>query len=73
MVCLEMVADKATKASFARGAKEVAAVARETYRLGAMVRTSGPNVILSPALTINRAEIDFLCDALEAAFAKVAG
>jgi putrescine---pyruvate transaminase len=73
MVCLEMVADKATKAAFGRGAKEVAAVAREAYRLGAMVRTSGPNVILSPALTIEREQVDLLCDALEAAFAKVEG
>jgi putrescine aminotransferase len=73
MVCIEMVADKATKASFARGAKEVSAVAREAYKLGAMVRTSGPNIILSPALTISRAEIDVLCDAIEAAFAKVEG
>ncbi|MEO6854496.1 MAG: aminotransferase class III-fold pyridoxal phosphate-dependent enzyme, partial [Rhodoferax sp.] len=72
MVCLEMVADKATKASFARGAKEVTEVAREAYRLGAMVRTSGPNIILSPALTISRSEIDVLCDALEGAFKKVA-
>jgi adenosylmethionine-8-amino-7-oxononanoate aminotransferase len=73
MVCVEMVADKATKASFARGAKEVAEVAREAYRRGAMVRTSGPNIILSPALTISREEIDVLCDALEGAFAKVGG
>lgn len=73
MVCIEMVADKATKASFPRGAKEVNAVAREAYRLGAMIRTSGPNIILSPALTINRAEIDFLCDVLEKAFAAVEG
>jgi putrescine---pyruvate transaminase len=71
MVCIEMVADKATKAPFARGAKEVSAVAREAYRLGAMVRTSGPNIILSPALTISRQEIDVLCDALEAAFTEV--
>lgn len=71
MVCIEMVANKVTKASFARGAREVTAVAREAYRLGAMVRTSGPNIILSPALNISRQEIDVLCDALEAAFAKV--
>ena len=71
MVCLEMVADKKTKAAFGRGAKEVAAVAKEAYRLGAMVRTSGPNIILSPALTINREQIDQLCDALEQAFHKV--
>jgi putrescine---pyruvate transaminase len=73
MVCLEMVSDKATKAAFGRGAKEVAMVAREAYKLGAMVRTSGPNVILSPALTIQREQVDLLCDALEAAFAKVEG
>jgi len=73
MVCLEMVADQATKAPFGRGAKEVAMVAREAYKLGAMVRTSGPNVILSPALTIEREQVDLLCDALEAAFARVEG
>ncbi len=73
MVAIEMVADKATKAAFGRGAKEVAEVAREAYRRGVMVRTSGANIILSPALTISREEIDFLCDALEAAFAKVEG
>ncbi|MDB5998425.1 MAG: tpa [Rhizobacter sp.] len=73
MVCVEMVADKATKASFPRGAKEVTAVAREAYRRGAMVRTSGPNIILSPALTISRQEIDVLCDALEGAFQAVGG
>jgi len=73
MVCLEMVADKATKAGFGRGAKEVASVAREAYRRGAMVRTSGANIILSPALTIERHQIDLLCDALEGAFATVEG
>jgi adenosylmethionine-8-amino-7-oxononanoate aminotransferase len=71
MACLELVADKASKAPFGRGAKEVTAVAREAYRRGAMVRTSGPNIILSPALTISREEIDVLCDALEGAFETV--
>jgi len=68
MACLEMVADKATGAPLPRGAKQVARVAREAYKRGAMVRTSGGNVILSPALTIERAQIDLLCDALDAAF-----
>ena len=71
MACLELVADQASKAPFGRGAKEVTAVAREAYRRGAMVRTSGANIILSPALTISREEIDVLCDALEGAFAAV--
>jgi adenosylmethionine-8-amino-7-oxononanoate aminotransferase len=33
-----------------------------------MVRLSGANIILSPALTIERAQLDLLCDALEGAF-----
>lgn len=73
MVCMELVADKATKAPFPRGAKEVAQVAREAYRRGAMVRTSGANIILSPALTIDRAQLDLLCDALDAALKTVGG
>ncbi|MCL4698359.1 MAG: aminotransferase class III-fold pyridoxal phosphate-dependent enzyme, partial [Burkholderiaceae bacterium] len=73
MACLELVADRRTKAPLPRGAKEVAAVAREAYRRGAMVRTSGANLILSPALTIERTQIDLLCDALAAAFATVEG
>ena len=73
MVCLELVADQAKKTPLPRGAKEVGAVARSAYRRGAMVRTSGSNIIMSPALTINRAEIDVLCDALDAAFAEVEG
>jgi adenosylmethionine-8-amino-7-oxononanoate aminotransferase len=32
-----------------------------------MIRTSGGNIILSPALTIERAQIDLLCDALDQA------
>lgn len=71
MGCLELVADRATKAAFPRGAKEVNAVAREAYRRGAMIRTSGANVILSPALTIEREQIDLLCDALDGALSAV--
>ena len=71
MACVEMVADRRTKAAFGRGSKVVAEVAREAYRRGAMVRTSGANLILSPALTIERAQVDLLCDALEGAFAAV--
>jgi len=71
MVCLELVADQKTKAPLPRGAKEISAIARNAYKRGAMVRTSGANIILSPALTITREEIDYLCDALEGAVAEV--
>jgi adenosylmethionine-8-amino-7-oxononanoate aminotransferase len=71
MGCLELVADRATKAAFPRGAKQVNRVAREAYQRGAMIRTSGANIILSPALTIERSQIDLLCDALDASLAAV--
>jgi putrescine---pyruvate transaminase len=69
MAGIELVADKATKAAFPVGAPELARVHRETYQRGAMIRLSGPNIILSPALTIERSQLDLLCDALEGAFA----
>jgi putrescine---pyruvate transaminase len=71
MAGIEIVADKATRAPFPRGAPELARVHRETYRRGAMIRLSGANIILSPALTIERSQIDLLCDALDGAFAAV--
>jgi adenosylmethionine-8-amino-7-oxononanoate aminotransferase len=71
MVCLELVSDRATRATLPRGAKQVSQVAREAYRRGAMIRTSGANIILSPALTISREQLDLLCDALDGAFGAV--
>jgi adenosylmethionine-8-amino-7-oxononanoate aminotransferase len=71
MAGIELVADQRTKAPFPRGAPELARVHREAYKRGAMIRLSGANIILSPALTIERAQIDLLCDALEGAFAAV--
>jgi len=71
MAGIELVADKASRKPFPRGAPELARVHREAYKRGAMIRLSGANIILSPALTIERSEIDFLCDALEGAFAAV--
>lgn len=63
MACLELASDRASK--------DAALVAREAYKRGAMVRTSGANIILSPALTIDRSQVDLLCDALADAFRAV--
>lgn len=71
MAGIELVADRATRAPFPRGAPELARVQREAYRRGAMIRLSGATIILSPALSIERAQIDLLCDALEGAFAAI--
>ena len=70
MAGIELVADKRPVAPFPRGAPELTRVQREAYKRGAMIRLSGANIILSPALTIERAQIDLLCDALEGAFAR---
>jgi putrescine---pyruvate transaminase len=71
MAGIELVANKAKRTPFPRGAPQLAGVQREAYKRGAMIRLSGANIILSPALTIERSEIDFMCDALEGAFAAV--
>ena len=68
---IEMVSDKAARTSFTRSSDIPQRVAREAYQRGAMVRISGPNMILSPPLIITREEIDHLVDILEASFAAV--
>lgn len=71
MTGIEMVSDKAQRTPLPRSSDIPARVAREAYQRGAMVRISGPNMILSPPLVITREEIDHLVDILEAAFATV--
>jgi adenosylmethionine-8-amino-7-oxononanoate aminotransferase len=71
MLGIEMVADKAKRTPMPRTSDIPARVAKEAYQRGLMVRISGPNLILSPPLVISQAEIDFLCDTLEAVFASV--
>jgi adenosylmethionine-8-amino-7-oxononanoate aminotransferase len=72
MCGIEMVSDKAKRTPVPRTSDIPQRVAREAYRRGAMVRISGPNMILSPPLIISREEIDMLVEILEASFAAVA-
>jgi adenosylmethionine-8-amino-7-oxononanoate aminotransferase len=71
MACVEMVSDKTARTAFTRASDVPARVAREAYKRGAMVRISGPNMILSPPLVITREEVDHLVDVLEDTFAAV--
>jgi putrescine aminotransferase len=71
MLGIEMVSDKAKRIPLARSNDISARVAKAAYKAGLMVRISGPNLILSPPLTITREEVDFMCDVLESAFAAV--
>jgi adenosylmethionine-8-amino-7-oxononanoate aminotransferase len=71
MLGIEMVEDKALRTPMPRSNDIPARVAKEAYQRGLMVRISGPNLILSPPLVISLAEVNQLCDLLEASFAAV--
>jgi putrescine---pyruvate transaminase len=71
MVGLEMVADKKTRSPLPRSNDILPRIAKAAYRRGAMVRTSGANIILSPPLIVTQAEIDVLVDIIEASFDEV--
>ena len=63
MTAMELVSDRETKAPV--GKSVPLALQETTYQNGAMVRVSGPNVILSPALIISEAEINTVLAALD--------
>lgn len=69
MLALELVADRATKKP---ADKAIPARVQETaYRAGAMIRVSGPNIIVSPPLVLTEADADTILTALEAGFAAL--
>jgi len=71
MCAVELTADKSTKAM---PDKQVAAkIYQTTCDHGAMIRVSGPNIILSPPLIITEAEVTGILSALDAGLASVNG
>jgi adenosylmethionine-8-amino-7-oxononanoate aminotransferase len=69
MHALELVADRATRK--APDKTLPAKVQEVAYRAGAMVRVSGPNIILSPPLILTSADVGVILGALEAGFAAL--
>ena len=67
MTAIEAVSDRATKAP--AGGGQMAIVQETAYEAGAMVRVSGPNIILSPPLVVTEADADTILSALDAGFA----
>lgn len=66
MVAIELVSDRATKAA---PDKPVAArVQQVAYDSGAMIRVSGPNIILSPPLVVTAEDVQVILTALDAGF-----
>ena len=69
MIALELVSDKKTKTPCSK--PYISAIYKATLKHGAIVRTSGNKIILSPPLIIQKEEIDVIVDALEGAFETV--
>jgi len=66
MTAIEMVGDRATKKPI--DADTAAKVQELAYQNGAMVRVSGPNLILSPPLVLSEEDATTILTALDAGF-----
>jgi len=69
MCAIELVSDRATKR--APDKATAGRVQDVAYKAGAMVRVSGPNIIMSPPLVLTAADVKVILGALEAGFAKL--
>ncbi len=69
MTAMELVGDRATKAPIDK--QTIGAIQEATYQAGAMVRVSGPNIILSPPLVLTEADAQVILDALAAGLSSV--
>lgn len=67
MLALELVSDRAAKTPIDK--KTINTVQEVAYRSGAMVRVSGPNIILSPPLVLTAQDADVILSALDAGLA----
>ena len=66
MTAIEMVSDRATKKPI--DAVRATTVQNVTYKSGAMIRVSGPNIILSPPLVLTETDVATILSALDAGF-----
>lgn len=69
MLAIELVGDRASKSAPPKAQPGVVQAA--AYQAGAMVRVSGPNIILSPPLVLTEADAQVILDALDAGFAAL--
>jgi putrescine---pyruvate transaminase len=71
MVCVENVASKVTKEPLPDGVNESKRISDAAEAMGLMVRPIGHLNVMSPPLTITRAQVDFVAETLERAIRKV--
>jgi putrescine aminotransferase len=67
MTAIEMVSDRKTKQPI--DAARASTMQEVTYQSGAMIRVSGPNIIMSPPLVVTQADVATILSALDAGFA----
>ncbi len=69
MCALELVSDRATKTPIDKATTNL--IQETAYKAGAMVRVSGPNIILSPPLVVTSEDVRTILTALKVGFAAV--
>lgn len=69
MLAIELVADRDAKSAPPKA--QPGQVQAAAYAAGAMVRVSGPNIILSPPLVLTQADAETILSALDAGFAAL--
>ena len=69
MLGIEMVSDRATKTPIDKAT--IGKVQKAAYEAGAMVRMSGPNLMMSPPLILTSDDVQTILGALEAGFSAV--
>ena len=67
MTALELVSDRDNKTPIDK--TTIGKIQRTAYEAGAMVRVSGPNIILSPPLVLSEADVTTILSALDTGFA----
>jgi adenosylmethionine-8-amino-7-oxononanoate aminotransferase len=69
MHAIELVSDRATKAAPDKATP--GKVQKAAYEAGAMIRVSGPNIILSPPLVLTSADVQVILKAVDAGLAAL--
>jgi adenosylmethionine-8-amino-7-oxononanoate aminotransferase len=69
MTALELVSDRASKKTI--DATTTMRVQEGAYQAGAMIRVSGPNIILSPPLILTEEDASTILSALDSGFAAL--
>jgi adenosylmethionine-8-amino-7-oxononanoate aminotransferase len=69
MCAIELVSDRSTKKPIDK--KTVGQVQETAYQAGAMVRVSGPNIIISPPLVLSSDDVQTIISSLRAGFSAL--